>query len=434
MKMKKKYQILILFLISIFVLNAQKGTLGRITFTSGGVSSSKISVSVGESMSGTYRSPDGKIDFTIGSQIGARTVIQKVDTLLVDKSLLSSPSSGGKYSVILTSNRDWSLVANASWITVTPKQGVGKATLSVTISPNTSTVARSGKIDITAGTLVKTITVNQAAATKVDTLLIDKSSITALSSGTNSTIKLTSNRDWSLVTNASWITVNPKQGVGNASLSVSISPNTSAIARSGKIDITAGALVKTIAVNQAGVENPQDQFEIAYNDLKLTYQSSDTTLKVTSNRNWEIKNPSDWLVFSANQGTGNALLTLYASKNSSSSPRSTIVVFTAGTTVRVLDVMQDGYLGVNKMDMKELINIFPNPVATELTVAIDSKLISKTTITILDATGKVISSIVPDAEKNTIDVSEYASGNYYLHVVNQENNINEKIMFNKLNR
>ena len=611
--MKKKYQIFLMFILSMLTIHAQKGTLGRITFSSGGVSSSKISVSVGESMSGTYKSKDGKIDFTVGSQIGSRVTVTKVDTLLVDKNTITSPSSGGKFDVKLTSNRDWKLVSNvnwavvnvtqgngnsnlsisvtanssliartgkveitagaivrtitinqaafvkvdtllvdkitinevstggnntvkitanrdwkvvpsaswisvnpsqgvgnsnltislannttftartgkvdvtagaivrtitinqaasvkvdtllvdkitinavstggnntvkitanrdwkvvpsASWISVNPSQGVGNSNLTISLANNTSFTARTGKVDITAGAIVRTITINQAASVKVDTLLVDKTSINAVSTGGNNTVIITANRDWKVVPSASWISVNPSQGVGNSNLTISLANNTTFTARTGKVDVTAGAIVRTITINQAGESQPQDQFEISYSDLKLEHKASDTTLKITSNRSWELKNPSDWILFSANQGSGNAILKIYSEENKSKSTRTTVVVFTAGSNIKFLNIEQKEELAeVDQLDIKELINIYPNPVESQLTISLDAKLVGKTSITVLDASGKVVTTLKPENEKNQVDVSDYATGNYYLHFVNQENNINEKLMFNKLKR
>ena len=433
--MKKKYQIFLMFILSMLTIHAQKGTLGRITFSSGGVSSSKISVSVGESMSGTYKSKDGKIDFTVGSQIGSRVTVTKVDTLLVDKNTITSPSSGGKFDVKLTSNRDWKLVSNVNWAVVNVTQGNGNSNLSISVTANSSLIARTGKVEITAGAIVRTITINQAASVKVDTLLVDKITINEVSTGGNNTVKITANRDWKVVPSASWISVNPSQGVGNSNLTISLANNTSFTARTGKVDITAGAIVRTITINQAGESQPQDQFEISYSDLKLEHKASDTTLKITSNRSWELKNPSDWILFSANQGSGNAILKIYSEENKSKSTRTTVVVFTAGSNIKFLNIEQKEELAeVDQLDIKELINIYPNPVESQLTISLDAKLVGKTSITVLDASGKVVTTLKPENEKNQVDVSDYATGNYYLHFVNQENNINEKLMFNKLNR
>ena len=110
-------------------------------------------------------------------------------------------------------------------------------------------------------------------------------------------------------------------------------------------------------------------------------------------------------------------------------------MFTAGSNIKILNIEQkDETANVNHLDIKELINIYPNPVESQLTISLDAKLVGKTSITVLDASGKVVTTLKPENEKNQVDVSDYATGNYYLHFVNQENNINEKLMFNKLNR
>ena len=75
------------------------------------------------------------------------------------------PFEGGTATVTFTSNTDWKMASNDSWVTCNPTSGsasTSAANVTLTIEANPGTVAREGVIYIFAGDATQTITVNQA--------------------------------------------------------------------------------------------------------------------------------------------------------------------------------------------------------------------------------------------------------------------------------
>jgi hypothetical protein len=78
-------------------------------------------------------------------------------------SSLAFGSGGGGSTVTLTSNLNWSVTDNQSWLTVSPANGSNNGSLSVTAAANTG-AARSGLVTVTGGSISQTINVTQSAA------------------------------------------------------------------------------------------------------------------------------------------------------------------------------------------------------------------------------------------------------------------------------
>jgi glycosidase len=82
------------------------------------------------------------------------------------------------------------------------------------------------------------------------TLSVSPTSLSVGSGAGNSTISVTSNTNWSVTDNQTWITVSPTSGSNNGSFSVSVTANTGT-ARTGTVTVTAGSLTQTINVSQS---------------------------------------------------------------------------------------------------------------------------------------------------------------------------------------
>ena len=159
--MKKAITLLIIGICA-WSANAQNG-LGRITFSSIGTNNSNISVTMGESLAGSYRSSDGKTILTIGAQAGNNKIISPQDSLSLNTYTLNVANSTNNPIVQLSSNRTWVISNPASWVIITPMSGTNNTTLNLTVLANNLSTIRTAVITITAGTNSKTLTINQAA-------------------------------------------------------------------------------------------------------------------------------------------------------------------------------------------------------------------------------------------------------------------------------
>ncbi|MEO9569849.1 MAG: polysaccharide lyase family 7 protein, partial [Polaribacter sp.] len=69
------------------------------------------------------------------------------------------------------------------------------------------------------------------------------------------TIAVTSNLNWTVVNDLSWLSILPPSGSNNGTIFVSAEENTSYSERSGKITIKGGSISKVITIEQSGKEN-----------------------------------------------------------------------------------------------------------------------------------------------------------------------------------
>ena len=90
--------------------------------------------------------------------------------LTVDETPISATTEAGTYSIIVSSNGEWTaVVENADWCTLTNNTGNGDGVITVSVAENTVYAPRSAKIRITSGSLEKLVTIKQRAAIFTET-------------------------------------------------------------------------------------------------------------------------------------------------------------------------------------------------------------------------------------------------------------------------
>ncbi|MFO0217342.1 MAG: C10 family peptidase [Burkholderiales bacterium] len=164
------------------------------------------------------------------------------------------------------------------------------------------------------------------------------SSISAPSSGTNSSVSLTtgSTCSYSATSNNSWISVSPASGTGPRAINFTVAPNASSGSRSGSF--TVGG--KIFSVNQAGTA----ACTYSVNNNNLSYDSAGRfgafTISTSSTCGWSIAasdgwvGPNAWITFvSPTTGTGSATVSFSIGRNSGAQRSTQLLV--GGQSVRV---------------------------------------------------------------------------------------------------
>ena len=157
------------------------------------------------------------------------------------------PQSGGDGTLALTAAGDcgWLAAANVPWITLTQTSGSGSGTLTFTAQANTSGSPRIGLIHVGGQTF--TVLQEGAASGSDCPLTVRPTAQTFVAGGGTGSIALTVEERcaWLAVPSASWITITSSSvGTGSATVTYSVSANTSGRARKGTI--TFGTTVFTI--------------------------------------------------------------------------------------------------------------------------------------------------------------------------------------------
>ena len=91
--------------------------------------------------------------------------------LIVDPPNQDVSYQAGDTTFSVTSNLNWSVSDNATWLTISPTSGNNNGTLTATYTENTTTSQRTGTITVTGGGITRTVTVTQVAGSAVITVI-----------------------------------------------------------------------------------------------------------------------------------------------------------------------------------------------------------------------------------------------------------------------
>ncbi|MCX6283508.1 MAG: BACON domain-containing carbohydrate-binding protein [Bacteroidetes bacterium] len=169
--------------------------------------------------------------------------------LNVDPPTRNVGSPSGNTTFTVTSNTNWTVSGNAGWITFTPS-GTGNDTIHVTFTENTVITGRTATITVSAtGIGSVDVTVVQSGATPILNVTPANQNVTYVQGGTD--FSVTSNTDWTVVSDVAWCTVT-SGGSGNGTIVANYLENTTTLARSATISVSAASLpVQTVTVTQA---------------------------------------------------------------------------------------------------------------------------------------------------------------------------------------
>ena len=161
--------------------------------------------------------------------------------------------SGESFSVAC--NVSWTATASASWIKITTGasgSGAGKVTYSLT--ENTGTSKREGKITVMSGSLTRTCTITQDKPLLIGGKTSMSRTYDAAKHADCYFSVTCSQSPWTAVSSASWLTLHSdsKSGTGTAKLYYDVAANTSTSARTATIKVTSRGLTRTCTIKQKG--------------------------------------------------------------------------------------------------------------------------------------------------------------------------------------
>lgn len=172
-------------------------------------------------------------------------------TLIVSPLSLNFDSNASSGTISIQSNSLWAVVCSESWCSVTPNTGNGDGAFVVSAIENESIEERSATITISSGETIQQVAVTQNGC--MITLSISPESLDFDSDASSVSVSVQCNSPWTISCPASWCSVSPSSGNGNASLSVSVLANESSTYRTAVISVSAGTETRNISVSQHGV-------------------------------------------------------------------------------------------------------------------------------------------------------------------------------------
>ena len=196
--------------------------------------------------------------------------------------LASLPSDASEFTLRVTSESDWSITSNNSWMTHFPTGGIKNEPTDVVVkvAKNTEFEGRKGSLVIKSGSKSKTIEVFQQSSAQ---LTLSNTALSCGAAATELNITVNSNSSWTASSDQNWCTLSPASGnAGESKVAVKILENSTKESRTANLTFTVGSSTVTATVTQYSdyIEVP-DGYSLVWNDeFNGDALSSDWTYEV----------------------------------------------------------------------------------------------------------------------------------------------------------
>jgi len=347
--------------------------------------------------------------------------------LAVTPTAIVKPHTSGSFSVQVSSNISWGVSESCTWLSCSPTNGSNNGTFTVTYDENTSQNSRTGIITVSGSGLSETVTLTQNGTTYY--LSVDPISSVVGPQADNFQVQVTSNINWQVVNNCSWINCSPENGTNNGSFTVNIDENPNQEIRTGNISVSGNGELATITVVQQGI----DYFITASpTHLELSWNAgSSDQFSITSNVFWNLSNWPNWLDVSCISGQGDATITVTANSDTEYVRTATLIINGEGVPPENIQVTQrpnaidDAYL------LKSLI-VFPIPARDAVFIKLNNPAIFINGLEIFNITGvSVFSHEITPTALIRISLVEFEQGLYMLKVRTNKGIVLKKVLIQK---
>ena len=278
---------------------------------------------------------------TTGSLMRTVSVTQAaaVESLTLSDASLDFTAAGETKQLTITSNAEWTATSDMSWLTISgTAMDTGNGSISVVAAEQAAAVGRMATITVeTTGSLMRTVSVTQAAA--VESLTLSDASLDFTAAGETKQLTITSNAEWTATSTATWLTL-PTGGTEDEVIDVVAAEQTAAVGRMATITVkTTGGLMRTVSVTQAAAVEA-----LTLSDASLDFTAAGETkpVTITSNAEWTATSDMSWLTISGTaMDTGNGSISVVAAEQAAAVDRmATITVETTGSLMRTVSVTQ----------------------------------------------------------------------------------------------
>ncbi len=260
-------------------------------------------------------------------------------SLIINPSALNYVSTGGIQVLSITSNLNWSISGLPSWLSVATTSGFAHNQVVFTANANNTISGRSATIMVSSSNPVITQTLNITQSGASEVLIVNTNTLNFPSSGNISSINITANTPWTINNIYSWLSISGISGSGNGAISVVAFSNSSVTGRSGSFTITGTTKNQIVSVNQNA---SSAVLTLTSSNLSFASAVATQTFNILTNSNWVITSSGTWLAINPTSGNSNATITITASANLSTFPRSTQVLVSVPGSVQYISVNQAG--------------------------------------------------------------------------------------------
>ena len=271
------------------------------------------------------------IDVSQGGQTPASPEIS------LDMNNMEFTAESGSKAFNIKSNTSWTVSSDQAWCSVSPTSGKNSGGVTVKVSENTQTSARTATVTVKSeiGILTVKVTQNEANAA----ISLDTSTMEFTSSSGEQAFKVTANTSWSVSSDQTWCSVSPASGSNNGSVTVKVSENTQISARTATITVKTDAGIRTVSVTQNGAS---EQVSLSVSDMEFAAGSGSKIFSIKSNTAWAVSSDKNWCSVSPTSGSNDGSVTVSVDENTSTSSRTATIMVESATIKRTLAVTQNG--------------------------------------------------------------------------------------------
>lgn len=263
-----------------------------------------------------------KVIVAAGKQTQQIIVDQKGcdENLSVSSNYFSVSPESRSYDFTIYTNGAWSISSDQSWCSLSSSSGKGESTLSFTVSENVSSLERTAKLTIVAGTLTQEINIIQQSKTAILTVSSNVFSIDAVKN--SYTFTISSNLNWTVSSDQSWCVVSTSTGSNNGTVSFNVTQNTSALERVATISVISGNVRQQIKITQAG---QNETLTVSRNSFTFGPEEGSGKFSITSNTHWNVSSDQAWCSVSLNSGSDNKTISFTLEANTTTQNRVAVI-------------------------------------------------------------------------------------------------------------
>ncbi len=168
-------------------------------------------------------------------------------------------------------------------------------------------------------------------------LEVSASSVSVSNNNASEVVQVSSNGKWTASVSATWCTITPSSGSGNAEITIQATSNLTDDQRSASMVVTSGNLKRTVIISQ-GIAT----LDVSDNVLQFVKESSSKQVYVSTNTNWAVVIPAsdNWVSVSPLAGTQSGNISITVSANQGYKRNATIAL-RYGTREKTIVVTQE---------------------------------------------------------------------------------------------
>lgn len=240
-------------------------------------------------------------------------------------------SSGGEFTVEVSSNVDWNVNA-PQWITCSVTEGSNDATVTLTVSPIEGEINEMREAEVVFESPLASDRVHVVQT--IDPIMgieIMPKNLDFVCTGETKIIAVFTDDAWTASMDVDWVTLSQAEGQGDAEIRVTLGENPIYEQRQTTVLFTtAGGIQAMLGIRQEASPDPHF-LEVSPLEFQFGKEGGEQEISVSCDIEWEFDLECDWLTLSQQSGVGNATVVLSAEPNVLTEPRTKFFNIKSGT-------------------------------------------------------------------------------------------------------